>query len=248
MKNPNWQRDELILALDLYFQLEPGQIHGRNERVVALSDLLNSLPIHAPEFRNYKFRNANGVGLKLSNFLAIDPDYDGKGMQRYGKLDHKIFHEFKKDKERLQRIANSIRETLQNEETVNLLYQMNDEEDQSLLWEVKEGKVLYKLHKYRERNMPIVKEKKAQFQKDHKTLFCEVCTFNFERKYGTLGKDYIECHHRVPLSESTSEIITKLSDLALVCSNCHRMLHRDISHLSVAALQQIIREKGHRFS
>ena len=85
MKNPTWQRDELILALDLYFQLEPGQIHGRNELVVELSELLNTLPIHSPELRNKKFRNANGVGLKLSNFLAIDPDYEGKGMQRFRK-------------------------------------------------------------------------------------------------------------------------------------------------------------------
>lgn len=56
MKNPTWQRDELILALDLYFQLEPGQIHGRNPQVEELSELLNQLPIHARELRKWGIR------------------------------------------------------------------------------------------------------------------------------------------------------------------------------------------------
>lgn len=120
-------------------------------------------------------------------------------------------------------------------------FHLNDE-DRSLLWEVKEGKVLYKLHKFRERNHAIVQEKKYQFLKDYKALFCEACTFNFERKYGRLGRGYIECHHRIPLSESSSAQITSLSDLALVCSNCHRMLHRGISHLSVERLKRIIKK------
>jgi 5-methylcytosine-specific restriction enzyme A len=38
--------------------------------------------------------------------------------------------------------------------------------------------------------------------------------------YGQLGEDFIECHHRLPLS-TTGERRTRLSDLALVCSNCH---------------------------
>jgi len=35
MRNPKWHRDEVILALDLYFKTEPGQIHARNPEVVA---------------------------------------------------------------------------------------------------------------------------------------------------------------------------------------------------------------------
>ncbi len=29
MRNPKWHRDEIILALDLYFKIDPGQIHAR---------------------------------------------------------------------------------------------------------------------------------------------------------------------------------------------------------------------------
>jgi len=39
------------------------------------------------------------------------------------------------------------------------------------------------------------------------------------------------------LSSEEAEKKTSLDDLALVCSNCHRMLHREISTLSVEELK-----------
>ena len=65
-----------------------------------------------------------------------------------------------------------------------------------------------------------------------------VCQFDFYKIYGDLGKGFIEAHHRVPLSEIDGEKITTLEDLALVCSNCHRMLHKAISTLSIAELRK----------
>lgn len=243
MKNPTWQRDELILALDLYFQLEPGQIHGRNPQVGELSGLLNQLPIHDPKLRDIKFRNANGVGLKLSNFLAIDPTYTGKGMQRYGRRDKEVFEEFANDIPRLQQIANSIRQAVGNEELREQLYAIQDEEDIKPLWGVKEGKVLYKLHKLRERDQLIIQEKKEMVFQEMGRLLCEACEFDFERTYGRLGQKFIECHHTTPLASYAEERITRLKDLALVCANCHRMLHRDITSLSVPSLRSIVAER-----
>lgn len=243
MKNPTWQRDELILALDLYFQLEPGQIHGRNPRVEALSDLLNSLPIHGRELRNQKFRNPNGVGLKLSNFLAIDPGYEGKGMQRYGKRDQQVFQEFANDRQRLHLIAQRIRQAVGNENLREKLYQIQDDEDLTPLWQVREGKVLYKLHKLRERDHRIIEEKKELIYQEMGRFLCEACEFDFQRTYGRLGEKFIECHHTTPLSLSSDERITHLEDLALVCANCHRMLHRDITNLTVPGLRALVLER-----
>lgn len=79
MRNPKWHPDEILLALELYFRLEPGQIHARNEEIAALSHLLKKLPIHKIIPDITKFRNPNGVSLKLGNFLAINPNYEGKG-------------------------------------------------------------------------------------------------------------------------------------------------------------------------
>ncbi|MFI2741258.1 hypothetical protein ACG2LH_00850 [Zhouia sp. PK063] len=114
MRNPKWQRDEIILALDLYFKTEPGQIHAKNPEIIKLSEILNKLPIHEEIPNQVKFRNPNGVGLKLSNFLAIDPNYKGKGMESYSKLDKEVFEEFENNKVELASIVSKIKKTVSN--------------------------------------------------------------------------------------------------------------------------------------
>ncbi|RJX29540.1 MAG: hypothetical protein C4531_10370 [Desulfurivibrio sp.] len=58
-------------------------------------------------------------------------------------------------------------------------------------------------------------------------LSCQVCEFDFEKVYGEFGKGYIEMHHLVPLGVSKEERINTVDDVAVVCSNCHRVLHRN---------------------
>lgn len=239
MRNPKWHRDEIILALDLYSRLKPGQIHANNPDIQELSVLLNQLPIHEVRPDEAKFRNPNGVSLKLSNFLAIDSSYHGAGMQSFSKLDKEVFKEFEFDSKRLHTIAGRIRAISKNLDLSSQLYLIREDEDIERI-EVKEGAVIYKLHKFRERNSSIIKKKKENsFQKLGK-LPCEACSFDFFQKYGRLGYKYIECHHRTPLAEFSAETKTTEDDLALVCSNCHRMLHRKVDTLSVENLKKLL--------
>ena len=225
MKSPKWHRDEIILALDLYFSIEPKEMDNRNPKVIELSELLNMLPIHHNRLTNQKFRNPNGVGLKLSNFKAIDPNYVGKGMSSFSKMDKEVFYEFEGKNEELKSISNQIKRTILNQKVNQKLYQIQVEDDEEI-HSAKEGEVIYKLHKLRERDNKINQKKKdLYFQKNGK-LDCEVCGFDFYETYGDLGKGFIEAHHRVPLSEVDGETTTKLKDLALVCPNCHKMLHK----------------------
>lgn len=81
--------------------------------------------------------------------------------------------------------------------------------------------------------------------KEHYGYSCQVCDFDFEVHYGELGKHYIECHHKDPLSERPEEehfegTATGLDDVAVVCSNCHRMLHRQRPALSIDALRALM--------
>lgn len=76
-----------------------------------------------------------------------------------------------------------------------------------------------------ERNHALVELKKRSVLSATGGLSCEVCSFDFN-VYGALGSGFCEVHHRRPLSEATSEVHTSLSDLAVICSNCHRMVHR----------------------
>ncbi|MGS2738775.1 HNH endonuclease [Sinomicrobium sp. M5D2P17] len=239
MRNPKWHPDEILLALDLYFRLEPGQIYARNEEIIQISNLLKKLPIHKIIPDITKFRNPNGVSLKLSNFLAIDPNYKGKGMQAYSTLDKELFDKFVDNKEELKRIVQQIKSTLNGD--INLqLHHIETEEKE--FFEAKEGEIIYKLHKLRERNPTLTKKKKDSYYKKHGKLDCEVCGFDFYEVYGELGKGFIECHHRVPLAQLDGKSKTKLKDLALVCANCHRMLHRDMGSIGVEELSKMVRK------
>ena len=78
-------------------------------------------------------------------------------------------------------------------------------------------------HLVSERNTKIVEAKKRHAI-ENGTLRCVVpgCGFDFSSTY---GKDFIECQHKLPLSTRSSESETSLEDLALVCSNCHSIIH-----------------------
>lgn len=237
MKNPKWHRDEIILALDLYFQPDRGTIEARNPNIIQLSADLNQLPIFSSRPDAERFRNPNGVGLKLSNFLAIDPQYSGKGMQAYSKLDKEVFEEFANDRQRLHTIAHQIKEVIRNEPLRQSLVQI--ENDESVEQDaVQEGQVLYRLHKYRERNAAIVASKKKAVMRATGTLACEACAFDFFRTYGDIGYGFIECHHTQPLAYYPAAAPTKLDDLAVVCANCHRMLHRKPGVMTISELTE----------
>lgn len=114
MRNPKWHREEAILALDLYFDKNLGAINSNNPKIIALSELLNRLPIHAQKADYKKFRNPNGIAMKLANFKALDPNYKGKGLRAYSKLEKEVFEEFYSDIERLHKVANTIKQLSDN--------------------------------------------------------------------------------------------------------------------------------------
>jgi 5-methylcytosine-specific restriction protein A len=56
---------------------------------------------------------------------------------------------------------------------------------------------------------------------------CSICGFDFEARYGKLGKGYIHVHHIKDLSTLGPDYaVNPVTDLAPVCPNCHAMLHR----------------------
>lgn len=81
----------------------------------------------------------------------------------------------------------------------------------------------FRVHRAVERNKKIPADvKKLQ------GYSCLVCGFNFFNVYGILGKNYIEAHHVVPISENIGSVRTVdlWEDFVVLCANCHRMIHR----------------------
>ncbi|WLE96136.1 MAG: HNH endonuclease [Candidatus Electrothrix communis] len=104
----------------------------------------------------------------------------------------------------------------------------------------KEGNPRLVAHLKRERNQTIVKEKKKQALDNTGKVSCEVCSFDFYSVFGAIGEGFCEVHHLQPLSKSDGEVNTTLEDLAIVCSNCHRILHRQNPMLTIERLKKVI--------
>lgn len=70
---------------------------------------------------------------------------------------------------------------------------------------------------------------------------CQVCEFDFEKKYGELGKNFIHVHHKLDIAEIGEEYqIDPIKDLIPVCPNCHSMLHKRKPAYSIEELKEII--------
>ena len=108
-----------------------------------------------------------------------------------------------------------------------------------------EGTRIEKRHKARERNRKVVQMAKQEHARKHKgNLPCEVCGFDFGKKYGKeIGDFFLEAHHKIPLCklDELQGTQTTVSDLAMVCANCHRMLHR--SPVSIQELSRIVKRR-----
>ena len=72
---------------------------------------------------------------------------------------------------------------------------------------------------------------------------CQVCDFSFAEAYGEWGKGFAEVHHVEELSQvsETGVETNPETDLAVLCSNCHRMVHRKPKRaLTLRELRQIV--------
>lgn len=74
-------------------------------------------------------------------------------------------------------------------------------------------------------------------------LSCEACGFDFSIKYGEIGAGIIEVHHKKPVHTLKPGDTTKVQDLALLCANCHRVVHSRRQWLTVDQVKAAIRKK-----
>jgi hypothetical protein len=86
---------------------------------------------------------------------------------------------------------------------------------------------------FRSRNRALIRAKKANC--DYR---CEVCGFHFEEMYGEIGRGYILAHHLRLVAQGPSK--TTLNDIALVCANCHAMIHTRKSPMGVEELRELV--------
>ncbi len=234
-RNPPWSRDELILALDLYFRHSPLSINQDHPEVHKLSELLNALPLQPTRPDSQRFRNANDVYMKLFNFLRFDPGYDGKGLTRGARREEQVWNDFVGDPVRLREVAKAI-ELGHRSVAVASDDDLEADDGEGFV----EGRILERLHRARERSSKLRTKAKKRALKLHGRLACLACGFDFASVYGTVGEGFIECHHTRPVSELAPGATTRVEDLALLCANCHRMVHRRRPWLDLEGLAKLV--------
>jgi 5-methylcytosine-specific restriction enzyme A len=242
LTNPDWLRDELILALNVYLKHRPNPPGKDTTEIRDLSALLNRLgeKLFSPEDRSDTFRNVNGVYMKLMNFRRLDPQYTAHGrigLARGAKAEEEVWAEFADDPERCQEVSDAISATLDDPETEPAWIDPDVDEG---IQDAPEGRLLTRKHVARERNRKLVQSKRKQVFKKQGRLACEACGFDFAACYGTRGDGFIECHHTKPVSSLVGGHRTHVNDLALVCANCHRIIHRTKPWLSIDELKAIL--------
>jgi 5-methylcytosine-specific restriction enzyme A len=199
----------------------------------ALSLLLRAIPLERELADDPAFRNPNAVQLKIYNFVAIDPSAETRGMSRGGRRDQEVWDEFVGDGDRLRLTAEAI------SANVRVIAPVDAEVDEEDIADAPEGWILTRVHRVRERNRALVEKKKQQVLATEGQLACEGCGFDFATMYGEHGKGFIECHHTIPVSTLKAGGRTRVVDLALVCSNCHRMIHRRAEWLTMGQLREL---------
>jgi predicted HNH restriction endonuclease len=91
-----------------------------------------------------------------------------------------------------------------------------------------EGEIVHALKRHRRREQWLREEKIRSVMQATGRLRCEVprCGFDFVEVYGEIGEGFAHVHHLRPLGDLSEPSATTLSDLAIVCPNCHAMIHR----------------------
>ncbi|WP_217641640.1 HNH endonuclease [Actinopolyspora alba] len=235
---PAWERDEVILVCDLVYHNGWNRGFPDDPAVIELSELLQQLPLHPQEKRDPRFRNVNGVAHKTADLHTNTPWYQGKP-KNGGAVDKEVIRDFLEYPEEMQAAAKAIRDSIRYgsfEKSEPVEGAAGDES------EAPEGRLLARKYFARERDPRLRDKKIKSVLAAGRDLSCEACGFDFEAVYGERGRGYIECHHILPLHASGATT-TQLKDLALLCSNCHRMIHRGKEWLTPGRLRELIQQQ-----
>jgi predicted HNH restriction endonuclease len=104
--------------------------------------------------------------------------------------------------------------------------------------EVNEGNKYKKEVTFRKRNRAIIEAKKLNSDGT-----CEVCKFNFSKFYKGISKNHLVAHHLYPFALRNKARITRIEDIALVCSNCHFTIHSENPIIGIKVLSERVIKK-----
>ncbi|MET2012363.1 HNH endonuclease [Microbacterium chocolatum] len=220
--NPAWTDEELILAVELIDRRGWKGGNSTTPDYVELSRVLRHANFPNQSSIDDSFRSTSSVSMKIGNLIGANPNLPG-GL-RATERERLFVARFFENPTLMRALAQSLRTgagtaAIPPEADTP---ELDDEEATVAI----EGGASYVLTLRRERSRSLRRSKIREVEEAGAPIACEACGFDFLLVYGELGRSYIEVHHRTPLHVS-GETESAHSDLALLCSNCHRMVHRN---------------------
>lgn len=235
-QNYTWNRDELILVLNLYMQNRSSPPGKSTDGVREVSGQLREMGRLLRRSIPTAYRSPDAVYMKLMNFRRFDTARaPARGLQGGGKSEKGLWDEYASRLDKLQIDASVIAAALASKTLLP-----GDLGDDAEDIEVSEGRIVWAIHSKRERCKKIIRQRKQQALRLHGELRCEGCKNTLEERYGDRGLGFIEVHHTRPIHTMKLGDKTRLKDLALLCANCHRMVHAKREWLSIEELQLIV--------
>lgn len=241
-RSANWSTEEIIVVADLVVRRGWKDLRAGDPDVVAMSERLRSLPWNERAAADPKFRGPQSVSRKIADIFSAHPDYAGTPTKG-GHTTKVVVQSFVDQPEQMSRLAAATMAAWDEAAATGVGPLDTGELDPVDDPGATEGRVVLARHYRRERDPALRRRKIEAVLRAHGGLACEVCGFDFGNTYGEHGDGYIEVHHVVPLHAS-GETKTRLADLAMLCSNCHRMIHRRTPWLTPEELRSRVRRAG----
>jgi 5-methylcytosine-specific restriction protein A len=246
LRNPPWNREKLILALDLYFKHHPNTINKNHVEVLNLSNVLNLLTKQTDKIDVNRFRNPNEVYMKLCDFLRFDHTYKGKGSSEGSKIEEEIWNEFVQDRVKLVKNADNIRlnidvqsfvEEVKSNPPLKTLKEFKYERDirgereiENSLYEMSDENFIEYINRLDSNAEIHIKEGLIKIREYNKRIIkdlkercnysCQICGYVSVKEY---GESIVEAHH---IEEFSITQNNKPENILIVCPNHHRLIHK----------------------
>lgn len=105
----------------------------------------------------------------------------------------------------------------------------------------REGRLLIRMHVYRERDRKFAKMVRKHYKYENGgRLVCHACGCVPIEVYGPTGESCMEAHHTVPIEQLQPDSVTVVSDMAMLCASCHRVVHSEKPCLTVEKVNELV--------
>jgi len=190
-------------------------------------DAKNAILLNEEE-RTFEIPNAGNMGFGYGQHLVWYADKDDRKVVDFKDTIVKY----------IENIINKKSELL-NEDTVAIDESIINEETYTEGGSTKSTKESYRRnHEARTKCLDF-------YFKHNEHYTCQICDFDFEEKYGEIGKHVIEVHHIESHAQKSKKRgvheIDPRTDLIPVCPNCHKIIHRKEPPLEIDEVRNLIK-------